>query len=254
MKIMKYIGLLFLIVLVQCSSVFSQARRASQYLDLVPLPPVSIAEAQSRLSSQGEDVKAAALLREIELNSDTTQPLTTDDANANKDGHPLSAKPAIDYGPLKKSIESTWARLEDSIIILIQNPRLTLQNTIAAIGEKRVKALEKCKHAKYKKRVSKQKQDSLCIANAEAGAVQKRDKAANDYLGIMQQNWGQYKSMLKSYLEQHEQKLDSIRAASVEASMDQQAKKIEVSLLSVVRHALQTVSEITKTVVEAGAR
>lgn len=254
MKIMKYISFLFLIVLLQFSSAFTQTRRPSQYLDLVPLPPVSVAEAQRRLSSQGEDVKAAALLREIESISDTTQPLTIDDLNAKKEDHQLSAKPAVDYGPLKKSIESTWSRLEDSIIILIQNPRLTFQNSIVTIGEDRVKALEKCKHAKYKKRVSKQKQDSLCIAKAEAEAIQKRDKAANDYLGTIQQNWGQYKSMLKSYLERHEQKLDSIRATSVEASIDQQAKKIEVTLLSVARLALQTVNEITRSVVEAGAR
>jgi hypothetical protein len=237
-----------------CSQLFSQSRRASQYLDLVPAPPKTLAEAKSRLSSNDEDTKAAAVLRQIAAESDTVQPLTIDDTSSSRNGHVLSAQPAVDYTSIKKSVETEWNRMDESFMNLVQNPKFTFQNTVITIGEDRVKALAACRHSRHKKGMTRQRQDSICAARAEADAMKKRDVAAVYYLNVMEKNWTEYISLVKSYLVRQEAKMDSVRVKSVEASTDIQARKVEATLSSVVKIVLQNESDITKAVVEAGAR
>jgi hypothetical protein len=248
--LLSFVFLLFL----HCSQVYSQSRRASQYLDLVPTPPKTLAEAKSRLSLSDEDIKAAAVLRQIAAESDTVQPLTIDDTSSSRKSHLLSAKPEVDYTSIKKSVETEWNRMDESFMNLVQNPKFTFQNTVITIGEDRVKALAACRHARHKKGMTRQRQDSICAARAEADAMKKRDAAAGTYLNTMQNNWAEYISLVKSYLVRQEAKLDSVRVKSVEASTDIQARKVEATLSSVVKLVLQNESDITKAVVEAGAR
>ncbi|MFI5253454.1 MAG: hypothetical protein ACHQQQ_13600 [Bacteroidota bacterium] len=250
----KYIVICILLWVETVSHVFPQSIKASRWVDLIPPLPVSVAEARERISPQDEDIKVEGILSGIHLSSDTTQPLTIDDTTETREQPILSSGRDAAYDSLIRILEHEWLSVDDSINTLVQIPKLNFQNAIVTIGERRVKAVEACKRASHSKKISRWRTDSLCIAVAEVEAALKRDSAANGYLKSTQADWNRCLKTVKSFLIRQEERLDSMRTRTIVTTADTRAKKIEATLVAVVKLMLQMEGEITKFAAEAGAR
>lgn len=254
MKTRLFVAIFFLVRFFSPHPSFSQSAKASQYLDLIPVPPATLAEAQSRWSENEKDIEVQMVWQDIESHSDTTSPYAYDERDEVPSNNLLSAKSAVDYSVIRKELLRDWATVEDSIVYFLSNPKFQFQNTIVAIGENLVKGYERCSQVAPKKRGKETMADSACAIRVEREAREKREKAISDYLNTLRQNWGKYIELTKWFVTKHENGLDAVRLRTIEAKDAREAKRIDATLLAAVKLALQLEEEATKSVIYAAMR
>ena len=232
---------------------FPQTRKASGYIDQIPDLPTTINEARSRLSPQDEDSKVQAVIKDIDINSDTTQPLTVDEIN-DPPGNNTFLSSTDDYVKVRKNLQQGWTEVEDSIVVLVTNPKLAFQNAIVAIGEERVRELDECKDQSINEHRRKKSADTSCASIVEQKMMGRRDTVASGYLASTTQRWVRLKNTVRIFLQRQESMLDSVRPRNDESAGIDQAKRVDATLLAVVNLLLQIEEDVTKSVVHAGAR